>query len=476
MRILLVDPGFGKKSWGTFGQSHWSSIIHQGLCGLSACAKQAGFTDLHLLDFRTLKGWEQFESEFLRIKPDVVGLTMRSCDTLVVAEIAARIKALRKETVTVVGGVHVSLDPKRVQQDGNFDFVMAGEGEVSFVKLLQALAEKKEFPRFMWGERPDLDALPLIDRRLYPYETTIALPNYEGIFHPPMVTMLASRGCLYNCSFCAPHARTHFGPGLRKRSVRNVIDELKLLYERYRFESVKFYDYTFTQDPAWVAEFCEGYAAIRKPFWIQSRADLVCRHPDLLAKLRGVGLAMVGIGFESGSDKVLKFLRKGTTRAVNLKAAQIVKSTGVLLSASFMLGIPEETEADVAATVSLAREMRPQFTSLAFFTPIPGNDLYKYCKDRDLVISDDPELLIEFSPEVPKIKGKDYDRLRKAAAVIMGDRFGGSIVGELIRFLYTRTKYHYKLRSFLVQCYIKWVSSRLYGYLFNKSEQASPKD
>ena len=463
MRILFVDPGFGERSWGTFGQSHWTSIIHQGLCGLSACAKEAGYDDVHLLDVRQLKGWGELEARFRELAPDVVGISMRSCDMDVDAEIARRFKKIRPETKIVVGGVHVSIDPEFPQHNPDYDYVIAGEGEVSFVKLLQVVDRGEEFPRFCWGERPDLDQLPFIDRELYPYSTTIMHPNYEGVFKAPMVTMLAARGCKYNCSFCAPHARVHFGKGVRQRSVESVMTELDLLYDKYQFNCVKFYDYTFTQVPDWVEEFCDRYARIGKPFWIQSRADLVCRQAHLIGKLKKVGLKLIGIGFESGSDTVLRFLRKGATRQINLEAGRIIKENGVLLSASFMLGIPEETRDDVEATVSLAKEMKPHFTSISFFTPIPGNDLYDYCKEHDLIISEDPEMWVEFSPEVAKVKGKDYEYLRQAAARIMGDRFGGKLIGKFIRYVYVKTKYHYRLRNFLVHLYSSWVASRPYA-------------
>jgi len=465
MRIMLVDPGFGNRSWNTFGQSHWTSIIHAGLCGLSACAKQAGFNDVHLLDIRQLKNWNELEKRFNDINPDLVALTMRSCDHNIDLEIAQRFKKLKPNVKIVVGGVHVSIDPVFVQGFFEYDYIITGEGEITFVNLLKAIETGVEFPRVSVGERPDLDTLPFIDRDLYPYSTSINLPNYEGVFRRPMVTMLCARGCPFRCSFCYPHAKIHFGEKVRQRSVSNVMQELDLLYERYHFECVKFYDYTFMLDTAWSEEFCDKYAHIGKPFWIQSRADLVARHSDLMSRLKKVGLRMIGIGFESGSDKVLKDLRKGSTREINLKAARICKEHGVLLSASFMLGTPTEEEEDIKATISLAKTMRPEFTSVSFFTPIPGNDLYVDCKEKNLILSEDPEMWVEFSPEIPKIKGKDYERLKRAAAEIMGDRFGGTLMGKFIRYVYVKTKYYYRLRNFLVYLYSRWVSSCGYRFI-----------
>lgn len=465
MRIAFVDPGFGKRSWNTFGQSHWSSIIHQGLCGLSACLKETGYKDVHLLDIRTMKDWDDLEHKFKELRPDIAGISMRSCDINMAREIAERLKKVSPDVKIAVGGVHVSIDPEAVQKVEAYDYIIAGEGEISIVKLVQAIEKGEEFPRFCWGERPELDSLPFIDRELYPYDVTIRYPNYEGVFKAPMVTIIGSRGCFYRCSFCAPHSEHHFGKGVRLRSPRNMFNELELLYDKYKFNSLKFYDYTFTQNAEWVDEFCELYSRIGKPFWIQSRADLICKQEALINKLQKVGLKLIGIGFESGSDRVLRLLRKGSTREINLKAANIIKKNGIMLSSSLMLGIPGEEENDVKDTISMAKEMKPHFTSVAFFTPIPGNDLYEYCKENDLILSDDPEMLVEFSPEIPKIKGKDYNFLRQAATQIMGDRFGGKITGKIIRYLYIKTKYHYRFRGFLVFCYSKWVSSWVYRLL-----------
>ena len=462
MRILFFDPGFGEGSWNTFGQSHWTSIIHQGLCGLSACAKAAGFSDCHLLDIRQLHSWEHLDQRFQEINPDVVALTMRSFDYNMDIKIAKRLKSLKPEVTIVVGGVHTSIDPAFCQGVPEYDYIIGAEGEISFVNLLRALDAGQAFPRYVVGEHPDLDQLPFIDRELYPYHVTINLPNYEGVFKPPMVTMICSRGCPFRCTFCHPHSKVHFGPKVRYRSPDNVMQELQQLHDRYAFNCVKFYDYSFTLNANWAWEFAEKYRAIAKPFWIQSRADLICKHPDLIKALAEIGLTMVGVGFESGSDKVLNDLRKGATREINLRAAEIIRDAGVFVSGSFMLGTPTETEEDVQATIQLAREMKPDFTSVSFFTPIPGNDLYDQCKADALIINDDPEMWITFSPEIPKIKGKDYARLREAAAEIMGRPFGGRVLGKIVRWFYVKTKSHYKLRSLLVWMYSKWVTAARY--------------
>jgi len=465
--MLIVDPGFGERSWGTFKESHWTSIIHQGLCGLSACLKEKGYDDIHLADVRQLKGQRDFDERVNEVAPDIVAMTMRSCDKYMTRDLAYRIRKVAHQARIVVGGIHVSIDPEYCLGLDCFDHVVQGEGEIGFVELVEQLSRGENPPRHIIGISPDLDALPWIDRELYPYHITINKPNYEGVFKAPMVTMLCSRGCAFNCSFCQPHARKHFGKKVRMRNPQNVYEELKFLYKKYRFNCVKFYDYTFTQYPEWVEEFCDLYKEIAKPFWVQSRADLVVRYPELITMLQKVGLKMIGIGFESGSNRVLRILRKGTTKEINLEAARIIKQNGILLSGSYMLGVPGERHEDVEATVDMVKAMKPEFTSVSFFTPIPGNDLYDECKKNDLIINDHPETWVEFSPEYPKIKGVDYQYLKNAAARIMGSKFGSGTLGSLIRYFYVKTKYNYRLRRYLVLLYCIWVQLPLHN-IFSK--------
>jgi radical SAM superfamily enzyme YgiQ (UPF0313 family) len=464
MKIILIDPGRGESSFNSFGKSHFTSIIHQGLCGLYTCAEEAGFNDINLLDIRQIRGWKHFDVLIKTLKPNIAGLTMRSCDAAFVPKMARRIKRLVPECRTVIGGVHVSIAGEELAQVPEFDYLIAGDGEITFIDFLKAMEKGKTWPAFCWGERPELDKLPFIKREIYPYETTITLPNYEGAFHPPMVTIVGSRGCFWKCTFCAPHARTHWGRGVRSRSPENIVGELKILHDKYRFNTIKFYDYNFTADREWSLQFCKEYrkSGIQARFFCQTRADLIVKQEDLLQKLKDVGLRMVMVGFESGSDRVLTMLKKGTTREINLEAGRILKNLGLLISGSFMLGTPHETKEDVDLTVSLVREMKPNFTSVSFFTPIPGNHLYDYCIQNNLSLIKDPDELYTFSPEKPKIKGVDYDYLRKATAKIMGARFGGAITGKLIAFFYTKTKKYHRFRRLLVFLYSWWVSSKVY--------------
>jgi anaerobic magnesium-protoporphyrin IX monomethyl ester cyclase len=466
MEVVFIDPAFGENAFNTFGKSHWSSVIQHGLCLMSACAKEKGFTDIGLIDMRALSGWSEFKKVLSeKENPSVFGIPMRSCDVNVISKLASFIKDVHPDSYIVVGGVHPTVATEETAVNPLYDYVITGEGEISFVKLLEDIRDgNPPGEKIIHGIRPDLDKLPYADRELYDYKTSISLPNYPGVFKSPMVTMVASRGCMYRCNFCAPHSEKMFGKGVRFRGVGHVIGELKQLYERYHFRSIKFYDYTFTLNNKWVLEFCEKFkeSGIKADFLIQSRADLLCMNKEIVPKLKEIGLKLALFGFESGSQKVLDSLDKGTTVEQNLEAARICKENGVMVGGSFMLGTPWETIEDAKLTLELVKKMKPHFTSVSFFTPIPGNYLYDHCIENNLSLIRSPEELTDFSPGKPKIKGVDYEALKPIVEEIMGVKFGGKVSGKFIRLIYVSTKNMLWLRQSLIYLYSRWVGSRIY--------------
>jgi anaerobic magnesium-protoporphyrin IX monomethyl ester cyclase len=202
---------------------------------------------------------------------------------------------------------------------------------------------------------------------------------------------------------------------VRKRSPTNIVAELEVLRERYHFASFMFHDDCLTESREWVLEFCDLYESkgFGQPFFCQSRADIIVRHEDMVQRMAQVGLKGYFIGFESGNDRVLKFLRKGTTRAKNLAAADICKKHGIKIWANYMLGLPAETKEEVMDTVSMLKEIDPDWYSPAFYTPHPGSDLYDYCIENDLSLITSHDQYRR-NPWETKVKGQDFEFLQWA--------------------------------------------------------------
>lgn len=422
MNVSLIYPGIAGYGFKSLGQGMEAGWVSHGLAHLSSAAKAQGF-DINLIDLRALSGWDEFRSELQKRRPSVAALTMMSVDYNPATEAARIVKEVLPDTVVVVGGPHPTIMVQEVAEIPQFDYVITREGEVTFPWLLgQLQAGTPPENRVLEGEMPDLDALPFPDRDLFlsewkKYGYTLDSPEVPFVpdLPAPFLTIIAGRGCKYNCNFCQPAERMLFGRKVRKRSPINIITELEELRDRYQFASFMFHDDCLTENREWVLEFCDLYESrgFRQPFFCQSRADIIARNEDMVQRMAQVGLKGYFIGFESGSDRVLKFLRKGTTREKNLAAARICRKYGIKIWANYMLGLPTETQDEVRETISMLKEIDPDWYSPAFYTPHPGSDLYDYCIEHDLSLITSHDQYRR-NPWDIKIRGQDPEFLQWA--------------------------------------------------------------
>ena len=437
MKIALVFPGIAESGFGKTKGHLQQGWINHGLCALSACAKQAGHT-VRLIDLRELSGWGDVRDEIAGAEPDIVGITMMSLDFNLAVETARITKAVNERIKVIVGGPHPSIAPDEVAACPYIDHVVTGEGEISFIKLISDIESRRAVPKIVIGEKPDLDNVPFIDRELFLFKEAAI----DTFLRQPFVTLIAGRGCIYNCSFCQPAERKIFGEKVRRRSVQNVIGELEALKERYDFQSFMLHDDCLTEDKKWIIEFCTSYRKKRfsAPFVCQSRADIICKNEDMVKLMKRSGLAMFLIGFESGNQRVLNFLRKGTTVEMNYGAARICKKYGIRIWANYMMGMPGETKEEVMDTVKMIHRIRPYRVSPAFFTPHPGSDLYDYCLKHGLSLIKSHDGYSR-SPNEPKIKNIDYVFLQKAL-VESKKRFLGMRLARKMDFIIERRIKH----------------------------------
>ncbi len=422
MKTTLLYPGIAGYGFNSLSRGMEAGWISHGLASISAAAKAEGF-EIDLIDLRALESWDHFREEFKKRDPDVVGITMMSVDYNPVMRALQIMKEVKPEVITVVGGPHVTLALDDALRMPNVDYLVLHEGEITFPRLLHAIEEgRPPKQKVLRGITPDLDKIPFADRDLFLEEWrkwgyTLNSPEVPFVkeLPPPFVTIIAGRGCAYKCSFCKPGEDLIFGKRVRRRSVENVIEELKMLRDKYNFASFMFHDDCLTEDRNWVVEFSRRYKeeGFTQPFFCQSRADIIVRHEDMVALMADAGLAGYFIGFESGNQRILNFLRKGTTVEKNIQAAKICKKYGLAIWANYMLGIPTETKEEVMDTVNMIREIDPDYFSPSFFTPHPGTDLYDYVMEHDLSLITDYDQYRR-NPTEPKIKGQDYEFLKWA--------------------------------------------------------------
>lgn len=427
IRTTLVYAGIAGKGFDSLKQGMDSGWISHGLASLSAAARAEGF-EVDLVDLRALKNWEHFRSEIAAREPDVVGFTMMSVDYNPVMEAAQITKEELPDAVTVVGGPHPSLaiyDLLDKKYDKVIDYIVVAEGEITFPNLLRAIEQgNPPEERIIIGIHPNLDVLPFSDRGLFldewrkwGYDSDSPEVPFVPELPGPFLTVIAGRGCNYRCNFCKPGEDYLFGKGTRRRSAPNMIEELKLLREKYGFASFMFHDDCLLEDPAWCSEFVELYRreGFTQPYFCQTRSDLVVRFEDVVRLMAQNGLRGFFIGFESGSNRVLRFIRKGTTREKNLQAAKVCRKYGLTIWANYMMGLPTETEDEIRETISMMKEIDPDYYSPAFYTPHPGSDLYDYTMDNGLSLLASHDSFRR-NPTELKIKGHDEEFLKWALA------------------------------------------------------------
>jgi anaerobic magnesium-protoporphyrin IX monomethyl ester cyclase len=341
--------------------------------------------------------WAEIKQLIRDFRPDVVGLTVMTNGYSSFQKVVHIINENEPRPLIIAGGPHVTICRNGFLEDNpKVDLAFVGEGEVTIVEFLKELGGAKDYQRvkgllfrkaknvIFSGERPfieDLNTLPIPDRSL--------LHNEKKYRPAKMTQMMTSRGCPFECTYCAsvPIWRRK----VRRRSPAKLLEEIEYLSDRYHIRSFEFWDDTFTISKMDVLEFCrllrERHG--KKRFVWKCLTNINCLDAEMLDALRLAGCTSLSIGVESGSDRMLKMIKKRITRQRVKDAAKLIKSRGFWLNAFFMVGIPQETEEDIQQSISLVKEMAPDTVNLCTFTPYVGTELYHYVVDRGMLDPND---------------------------------------------------------------------------------------
>lgn len=339
---------------------------------------------------QTLDPWahdHSFLHKIVDFKPDMVGLSFLTTQYRRAKEMLTEIRPHLPKAKYLAGGIHSTALPEETLKNLGLDFVVRAEGEETMAEAASGKA-LRDIAGLVYQEngriisnpgRPpiaDLDSLPIPDRSLLNYERYLIPPGpFRGTYCRRAATIISSRGCPYNCIFCGS-SKLMFGFKTRHRSVQNTIAEIDYLYQQYKIDGLYFLDDTFTLSPRWVEEFCESFKAQNyKIKWGgQARVNTVTL--NLLKKMRAANCCQVDYGVESGSDKVLKILKKGTNVEMIKRAFRLSHLAGLRPTATFMIGNPGEEEEDIEMTLKVAKKIKPRHVKFLYLTPFPGTELF----------------------------------------------------------------------------------------------------
>jgi anaerobic magnesium-protoporphyrin IX monomethyl ester cyclase len=296
-----------------------------------------------------------------------------------------RVKEASPGTRTVVMGTHVTARPDDGFAQPGADFLVRGEPEETCAELARAVAAGTPFGNvsgLSWrdgGRVVHNDLRPLIqplDRLPHPARRFFRPYTYD----PPFMRegrfdiIITSRGCPHECNYCSTGA--YYGRTIRFRSNYDVMAELREMVVDEGVRQVGFWDDTFTIGKRRVLDLCGRIAAADfKIAWMcMARVDTM--DADIAAALKQAGCYLVIFGVESGSPRVLERMRKGTTVAQARAAFRACADAGLEAAAFFMFGNLGEEEADMRATVALAKELDAAYASFNVATPYPGTAFY----------------------------------------------------------------------------------------------------
>ncbi len=385
-RILLVDPYVARED----PMERKFVELYPSLSLLTLAGYlRAGGTPVALADLTFARDLEPLDEPLRRFRPEIVGVHTKSLTVPRALRVAAR--AREAGALAVAGGPDSASRPE-LYLEGGFDAVVLGEGELT----ISALAEKVARGEPIAGEpgvvtrvggrtvrgppRPylrELDRLPLPAWDLLDMESY--LRSWEARTGERRAALLTSRGCPFDCSWCS---KPTFGRSFRQQSPERVLEELTELKRRYRVDYVRFCDDVFGIQRGWLLSLLDGMIArdLKLKFECLARVDLL--KPELLDRMREAGLERVYLGVESGSQRMLDLMNRGTRLGQIRQVAQQLREHHVRQFWFLMLGYPGETPEDIEATHELFREFSPEEYSVSIAVPLPGTRFHELVKDR----------------------------------------------------------------------------------------------
>lgn len=365
----------------------------------AAVARQAGF-ETFVFDVALRSNPEDAITELDRIQPqyfviydDGFNYLTKMCLTVMRQAALTMTKIAKEKNVTVIVSSSDSSDHYAMYLEQGADFVIRGEGEETLKELLLAL-DKQESIQSLPGiafklngnvmVNPSRAVLRELDQLPIPAWDLIDLEPYRKIWLTHhgyfSLNIATTRGCPYKCNWCA---KPIYGNRYNSRSPEKVANEIDFLLKQYQPDHFWMCDDIFGLKPGWVEKFNELIKAreLKFKYKIQSRVDLLTEEETVKA-LSQSGAKTVWVGAESGSQKILDAMDKGTTVEQIKKATALLRKYNVRVAYFLQFGYSGETSDDIQATIDMVLEQMPDEIGISVSYPLPGTKFYENVKDQ----------------------------------------------------------------------------------------------
>ncbi len=391
MKVTFVYPDFFQ-----YSDEHYMAEgrIYLGIGYLSAYLKREGHETslIHLVRPVTE---DEFRARLEAESPDLLAFSSTTHMFRHVAKWASWAKR-QSDTLTICGGAHPTIDPEGALAGSELDMVCRGEGEEALVELTAALQEGRDFSGIpsLWVRRnggiirnpvrpliEDLDSLPYPDRDIFNPADFCEQQHERG-------TLMASRGCPYDCSYCSNHVQKSIYPNngkyVRFRSVDNVMGEIREIVERDtegRLRYIRFDDDILTLHRDWFRELARRYGReVDLPFICNSRVNLL--DEELVRLFAGAGCSVMCMGIESGNPELRRqVLNRRMSNESVVEAFRLCREHGIKTVSSNMVALPHEDLESLLDTIRLNALARPDCMQVSTYHPYPNTRLWQICEE-----------------------------------------------------------------------------------------------
>ncbi len=388
-RVVLVNPPMHiKEVYGKF--SEWGGASPPtGLCYLAAYLRKHNY-DVSIIDGEALRlSCQETVNEILKHQPDLVGISCKTLWVINAGKIARTIKEANHNITVIAGGHHVTSLPKQsLEEFPGFDAIVIGEGEITVLDYIntinaktdlsnvQGLAYRDGYEIKVNPRREDTLNINQLDKPAFDLLPAIAThynPSLANVKKLPAFPLITSRGCPFKCAFCD---RNVFGNATRIPPAEYTFSIIEDLYYNYGIS-----DLLFDDDNIMINKkiFLKLMKLIRESdmnlsFSCQARVNSI--DEESLKILKDSGCWQLMFGIESGSQRILNAMKKGTKLHQIKNAISLCRKVGIKTFGMFIIGYPTETIETLQETVAFITAIKLDDIACFLFTPLPGSDIY----------------------------------------------------------------------------------------------------
>jgi radical SAM superfamily enzyme YgiQ (UPF0313 family) len=339
--------------------------------------------------------WDLMHERIAQMQPDIVGIHFKTSAIQSVRQVALLARAAAPKCLIAVGGPHPTLMAEETAAMPEFDMIVRGEGE----ETLREIADRHPFslregiPGTVF-RTPDGRVIDGGSRELIEDLDTLAEPDRDHLVDHELYSdfaygiIMTARGCPFKCTYC--NSEGIWTRRVRYRSAELVVKEVAHVRERFGTQYFNFRDDTFTMDRKRTLEICRLLQEqVPGIVWrCDTRAD--CIDEELASAMRQAGCVQANVGIESGSERILKMIKKGETKEQIARGVACLRRSHISVSGFIMLGFPTEMPEEVTATMDFAMGLKPDFLVLSILTPYPGTEIHRMAREQGLISADIP--------------------------------------------------------------------------------------